>query len=206
MVPKTKILAFSTDDFIKVLCESLCVYMDGTHYACSKQFSQIYVLHAIYKTSMIPVVYGLLPGHSSAVYLRFLRLVREAAKERGYNFCPPNFQIDFETGMIAAIKTLFPESTVRGCFFHYTQAIWRAVKSRGLTQLYRNDKEVRKNIRRLMALALVPVEDQPELWITIQNGFPTGNSNIVHLLDYFVDTWMENSVHPVEMWNHFGNF
>jgi len=44
--------------------------------------------------------------------------------------CPiraTRFQTDFEMGAIQAINQVFPKASVSGCFFHFTQSIWREV-------------------------------------------------------------------------------
>lgn len=103
------------------------VFMDGTFKSCPKPFTQIYTIHCYILGKMFPVIFGLLPDKSAATYVRFLDLVKTVAANHQQNFQPGTFQIDFETGMLAAIRELFPTSRIRGCYFHYTQCIWRKV-------------------------------------------------------------------------------
>jgi len=39
--------------------------------------------------------------------------------------------VDFERAAIAAIRTIFPYTTIRGCWFHSSQAVWRKVANIG---------------------------------------------------------------------------
>jgi transposase len=42
------------------------------------------------------------------------------------------FVIDFEQGVWKAVQSLIPNATIKGCSFHWGQAIWRHVQSLGL--------------------------------------------------------------------------
>ena len=63
------------------------------------------------------------------------------------NFDPPLFQsrikrvaqprsdavmVDFELAVLNAITTSFPDSSKKGCFFHFSQAIFKKIQSLGL--------------------------------------------------------------------------
>ena len=70
------------------------------------------------------------------------------------------FQVDFEMAAMNAIHHLFPNSAVKGCFFHYTQCIWRKVQEYGLAASYNKGLvPLVKFVRRLAALPLLKPED-----------------------------------------------
>ena len=48
------------------------------------------------------------------------------------------------SGLIAAIRLQLPNTSHKGCFFHYTQALWRQVQALGLQQAYRVDATVER--------------------------------------------------------------
>ncbi|CAF3200244.1 unnamed protein product [Rotaria sp. Silwood2] len=60
------------------------------------------------------------------------------------------------------MATEFPQAVHSGCFFHYTQAIYRRIQTLELTIIYVQNGEIRTCCRKLMALALLPI-DQIEL-------------------------------------------
>lgn len=45
---------------------------------------------------------------------------------------PTTFQLDFEITMFNTIKNKYPGAQIRGCFFHYTHAVYRKVVSENL--------------------------------------------------------------------------
>ena len=40
--------------------------------------------------------------------------------------------LDFEAAVWTAFQLVFPDAGLRGCFFHYTQAVWRKVQNLGI--------------------------------------------------------------------------
>jgi hypothetical protein len=39
---------------------------------------------------------------------------------------------DFETAVHSSNREVFPDINTNGCFFHFTQSIWRKAKAKGL--------------------------------------------------------------------------
>lgn len=86
------------------------------------------------------------------IYLIFPFLIH-LAENSGLRFEPNEIQVDFEIATIKAIENLFPNCIVKGCLFHFTQAIWRKVQNLGLVRFYNTDIRARKLIYRIMGLA-----------------------------------------------------
>ena len=59
--------------------------------------------------------------------------------------------------LVIATETEFPNITFRWCYFHFTKSIWRQVQELGLVAAYNHIPQIRKAIRRLMLLGLVPL-------------------------------------------------
>ena len=73
-----------------------------------------------------------------------MSLLKAYAQSIDANFSPEKFHIDFEAGMLKAIERVFPDSEVKGCLFHFTQAVWRKVQAVGLSQAYRAGSIVKR--------------------------------------------------------------
>jgi len=66
---------------------------------------------------------------------------------------PRTFLTDFELAAIQAITSTFANCTLKGCSFHFRQAIYRRVQQEGLVAEYENDSSaVRRWIRQLLAM------------------------------------------------------
>ncbi|KAK3104552.1 hypothetical protein FSP39_004859, partial [Pinctada imbricata] len=65
--------------------------------------------------------------------------------------------MDFEAAMWAAARCVMPTCTLRGCAFHWAQAVWKCQKL-GLQVPYTKIDRIHKFIRLLMALPYLPKE------------------------------------------------
>jgi len=62
---------------------------------------------------------------------------------------------DFELAAINAVKQVFPEVTVKGCNFHFRQAVLRRLKQEGLQQAYESETSY-PEVRTLMSMSMLP--------------------------------------------------
>uniref|UniRef100_A0A2S2P1X3 MULE transposase domain-containing protein n=1 Tax=Schizaphis graminum TaxID=13262 RepID=A0A2S2P1X3_SCHGA len=90
-----KIVVFGTEGFLRRLCSSEIIFMDGTFKSAPQLFTQIYTLHSYVVGIMIPLAYALLPNKSTETYSRMFKIIKEAALRNGLIFNPNTFQIDF---------------------------------------------------------------------------------------------------------------
>ncbi|XP_048259957.1 uncharacterized protein LOC125384513 [Haliotis rufescens] len=89
---------------------------------------------------MCPLVFALLPDRQTTTYTRlFSRLKTEVQQRFNRPLAPATVQTDFEKAAIRAVNTEFPNADVKGCFFHYCQAIWRKTQDLGLAVQYKED-------------------------------------------------------------------
>ena len=195
-------LIFTTTENLRVLAASANVFMDGTFKSCPKLYSQLYTIHAIYKDHFVPLVYCLLPNKHRDTYYEVLNVIK---REMGYQnlvFCPAKIFTDFEAALMPTLRSHFPTSTHKGCYFHFTQAIWRQVQSLGLSTDYNNNASVKKSIRVLMATAFLPLLCvRPAVDLLESDEIVASTPALARLFAYFRSTWL--TCFPPAMWNVF---
>ena len=74
-----------------------------------EEFYQIFTLHGLFKSQVIPLVYGLLIGKKTSDYNQFFERVMETGD---YN--PESILTDFEAATIKSVKSLFPNVVHKG--------------------------------------------------------------------------------------------
>lgn len=200
-----KIMLFSTDENLANLSASEVIFLDGTFKVAPPFFTQMYTVHIKYLDQMIPVVYALLPSKSQEVYLRLFSLITRLCHQRLLPFQPRRVQTDFEMAAIQAARVSFPMADIKGCFFHFTQAVWRKVQDVGLVVAYKESPEIKTFVRRLAVLPLVPLQKIDDVWLDLHGMAPAEVPGVTELCDYMVNTWVDD-VRPRfrrELWNHY---
>ena len=124
------------------------VFSDVTFSTSPKLFDQLYTFHAE----------SLLPNRTEDTYVRTLQYIQETCHDLGFHFAPRTFQLDFERSAHNAVRTVLPTTRLRGCFFHYTQCIWRRTQKVGLASEYTENYGVQKVVRRASALPMLPLD------------------------------------------------
>ncbi len=122
--------------------------------------------------------------------------------------------LDFETAAIAAFREVFAEGQVKGCLFHYCQAVHRNVGQNGLENVYTQVPPydtpeyhgVRRWVQRLRALPLVPPDMIRVVWNDCLTNppwtdDPVVDGNLRAFRDYFKNTWLPNRA-KLDLCNH----
>lgn len=196
-----KILVFGTNENLTKLCASQKLLCDGTFYVTPSIFDQMYTIHALVGGQTYPLIYSLLPDRKQATYERLLTLIKNAAEQQGNIFQPHTIQADFERAFHNAVSVVFPLCQIKGCYFHYTQAIWRNTQRHGLATLYRDDPEVNRLVRRAAILPLTPMAEMENVWMEAINNCPQ-TPKCIAFADYVTENWIEGSWRRTT-WNHF---
>ena len=77
-----------------------------------------------------------------------------------------------------------------GCLFHFSQCLWRQIRSLRLRKKYLEDKPFHLNVKKLIALSFIPVSDVIKGIDVIANEF---GDDAEDLLGYFEKTWIGES-------------
>ena len=113
------------------------------------------------------------------------------------------FFIDFETATRNIAQRAFKHATLKSCFFHYTQCIWRNTQKLGLTIAYRDNDNVRLFVRRASVLPLVPPELVEDVWLNALEDSEEIAINTTAFADYATEYWVQGNNR--QQWNHFDN-
>ena len=125
---------------------------------------------------MIPCVNALLPDKTQVTDAL---VFRELLNING-NLPPISVLIDFELGSKNALEAVVLEAPVKGCFFHFTQNIWKKIQENGLQVRYQQDPAFVTEATMIVALSFVPDDD-------VNRVFNTLSSNIDQALDVILD-------------------
>jgi len=198
-----KILAFCSIDQLRALQSADILYMDGTFSTCPTLWNQLYIIHARTGTCTYPLVFALLPDRQTATYRRLFSKLKAAVEELlNLRLAPVTVQTDFEQAAIRALQHEFPESEVKGCFFHFTQALWRKIQDLGLAVPYKEDDSVKTWARRAAGLPLLPAADVQDVWVDVMEETPDIHGAEL-FNDYMVTTWVDTDARfPISLWNH----
>nr|XP_054757396.1 uncharacterized protein LOC129263513 [Lytechinus pictus] len=178
-----RIIIFATDTNLRVLGNAESWFADGTFKVVPNIFFQLWTIHAVYESHVVPLVYALVANKTQATYRRVLDVVRE----RGIRLDPARVTIDFEIAARNAFQHAFPNAEVKGCHFHLCQRIHEKIKQEGLQDLYNDDEEIRGQARMVGALAFVPVNDVVMAFGELSD---IARDELNPILNYFEDTYI----------------
>ena len=79
----------------------------------------------------VPCVIALLPDKSRETYDVFFGLIWDYLDKHALpnNFADGFFMTDFEINIRAAFSMFWPDIRMLGCYFHFSQLMWKRVKS-----------------------------------------------------------------------------
>ncbi|CAF1299838.1 unnamed protein product, partial [Adineta ricciae] len=177
-----QMIIFATTRNLSLLKQCKHWFVDSTFKVCQEDFYQLFTVHVLLQSVVIPLIYGLLIGKSSDDYKKFFEKVLERD-----DFEPESILSDFESCTIKTIKDIFPNSVHRGCLFHFGQTVWRHVQDNGLTRKYKDHDTFRLNVRKRLAFPFVPAAEVIEAFDLLADDFDDEAENLV---EYFEKTWI----------------
>ncbi|XP_069090533.1 zinc finger protein 670 isoform X3 [Pleurodeles waltl] len=200
------IVLFATEKNLAYLRASKIWQVDGTFKTCPEPFKQLYTVHGYIKTETFPLVYALLPDTKLNTY----NVMFQRIKELTIN--PPKICImDFDANAMNAIKSVFPEIQIQGCFYHFMQAMWRSIQRHDLQLKYSTDSLFAHNLKLLCSLAFVPTQDVISTYEELQRThfYCENQEMLAQMLNYFEDNWVgrfsrtgrRNPDFAIELWN-----
>jgi hypothetical protein len=106
---------------------------------------------------------------------------------------PTTIFMNLKTTAQNTARTVFPGITVKRCFFHYTQTIWRNTQHTGLQVTYINNEDIRQLVRRAAVLPLVPMDLIDDVWFNVLNALEDIDTptNTTAFTDYVTTQWID---------------
>ena len=124
----------------------------GPFFTVPIQFYQLWTIFIVVNQHVIPAIHCLLTGKSEQLYDTLLLKIREIVPQ----FQPQNSMSDWEQAARNAVKKIFNGIKLQGCWFHYTQRIWKKLQKTNLVSTYINNVEFHNYVRCIMALPFLP--------------------------------------------------
>lgn len=109
--------------------------------------------------------------------------------------------MDFEAAAWKAVRQEFPNIRMRGCTFHWSQAVWRKVQQLGLQVAYQKDPPTHTYIRKLFALPMLPAEHIIPVFNYLKDRAVT--NPLADLLEYISSQWILSTTFPPQTWSAF---
>ncbi|XP_018497352.1 uncharacterized protein LOC108865132 [Galendromus occidentalis] len=184
-----RVIIFASDRGLQILASSDIWYMDGTFEVAPRLFYQLYTINVTQHDCFINTVYCLLTDKRQLTCKELLNVIREEVPALNVRVAIADFEIAF----IKAFTDVFPAIQLRGCYFHFCQAIWRKIQKFPIVRkAYVENSDFALNVKMLIALAFVPLQSVLEYYgCLISSEFYRVNSNKLEgLLLYFERTWL----------------
>jgi hypothetical protein len=126
-----RILIFSTETNLRALTTTGHWFADGTFKTAPELFYQIYTIHALVDNNILPCVYAFLPNKTEQTYYEMFQQLLILKPTLN----PRSVMVDFEIGAHNALLRVFPQTEIKGCFFHLSQCVQKGSRSRPPTEV-----------------------------------------------------------------------
>lgn len=149
-----RIIVYATQQNLRLLNGCRTWFFDGTFETAPNIFVQLFAIlgsatqvseHAPEQEVALPLAYALLQSKSEQAYTKVLQVIVTEGHKLGLTMQPQYVLTDFELAIINASKNLI-QATVKGCFFHLKQSLYRRIQNEGLVTKYNdpNDRSIKK--------------------------------------------------------------
>lgn len=130
-------------------------------------------------TQSFPMVYALITRMTQSTYESFFRIVQQILP---LNYNQLTTTTDYERGLMNAVRIVFPQTKLQGCWFHFCQSVIRYCKRsmNGLFQLFQTSIEAATVLRMVICYY-----DETFLWL-----FNLPKISLIFLLTWLNSIWV----------------
>jgi len=179
-----RVVVYASEQQLRHLGQADTWYMDGNFAMSPNVFEQLYVIRAPLGDTAVSCVYAFLSGKSSDVYQEMLQAVVSKMEELLIYPDPRIVITDFELAAIQSVSAVLgPHVITQGCFYHLCQSTWRKVQELGMTQLYRDNDDVKLFCGMLDGLAFLPQDKVHDGMQFLKQRTPQGMDSLVQYFD-----------------------
>ena len=181
------------------------IYVDGTFRSAPRPYTQVFTIHAEYMGRVIVLAVALLTGKQQQQYDEvFAILIRDMTRVNA-NIHIGEVVSDFELAVFNAVRLAFPIAQISGCYFHFTQNLWRHTQELGLAAAFNQDVAVKRCLTHVYALDFVPLNNvvcfnnliNDPVTQQLIGRYP----NLRKCVAYVENTYLVGQNFPQETWN-----
>jgi hypothetical protein len=125
------------------------ILADGTFKSCPVAFKQLYTIHGLDEEtrSIKPLIFCFLPDKKVQTYETMFYVI----KSQFPNWKPTKVTVDFEIAAMHALRKVYPNITIKGCFFHFNRCLFRKAKKLNISSRVK-----KRHVSRCAGLARLP--------------------------------------------------
>ena len=213
------LLLFMSDHGKQILKTYNTWQMDGTFSACPEMFYQVFFVFVTTDSGKtIPAAYSLLPDKQC-----YEVLFEEIKKALNNSNGPDKVMVDYEKGLHNKFSSVFSDTEISGCLFHFKQCIRRNLSDKGCLKLYNSDAHFQEFVSMLYSLPFVPETGVVDTFVDVIKPFYDDHYNewaaagydeeITSFYTYFERTFIgfktrksrKAPLFEIALWNHYNS-
>lgn len=161
---------------------------------------QLHSIHAFLKgEEQVPLIFVFMSRKRKRVYKKVMQCIKRIIPEVKL----PTSVADFEASFWKAVRSVFPDITIKGCSFHRRQAVWRKADSLGLRVPYLTSGAIHSYVTEILALSYVPAEHMKTTFEKLSLRAELADPEIQEPITYVKRTWIESSLWSPDTWSVF---
>lgn len=139
---------------------------DGTFKMTVKSFYQTFILIALLGGVYVPCMIALLPDKSRESYDCLFSLIWDFNNNHGLanDFAEGFFMTDFELNIRLSFSMFWPNTRLLGCYFHFSQLIWKRVKGANHARDYERIEDFGHVVRMVSGLPFSPPDQLDQVF------------------------------------------